>query len=139
MGGYSSYVSSLRCGFTDLLHEELTVPETGELPPIEVVLRDDLSALQLRLNAEKTSYANIAIIPDEYPQRTCHENERHGRSDDRRSLCSGNYKIFAFADTEDVDPNDPEELSRYAQKAVSVTLLPGKTTSLMLELIHTGE
>lgn len=55
------------------------------------------------------------------------------------SLAPGNYKIFAFADTEDVDSNDPEELSRFAQKAVSVTLLPGKTTSLVLELIHTGE
>ncbi len=54
-------------------------------------------------------------------------------------LAPGNYKIFAFADSEDVDPNDPEELSRYEKKATSVTLLPGKTTSLVLELIHTGE
>ena len=66
MGGYWSYVSSLRCGFTDLLHEELVVPESGQLPPIEVVLRDDLSMLQLRVNAEKNSYGNIAIIPDGY-------------------------------------------------------------------------
>jgi hypothetical protein len=140
MGGYSSYVSSLRCGFTDLLHEELTVPETGQLAPIDVVLRDDLSTLQLRLNAEKTSYGNIAIIPDENPPSEP-VRRMNVMSDQTTSapLAPGNYKIFAFADTEDIDPNDPEELSRYAQKAVSVTLLPGKTTSLVLELIHTGE
>jgi Carboxypeptidase regulatory-like domain len=140
MGGYSSYVSSLRCGFTDLLHEELTVPETGQLPPIEVVLRDDLSTLQLRLNAEKTSYGYIAITPDEHPpsEPVIRMNVMADQTTSA-SLAPGNYKIFAFADTEDVDSNDPDELSRFAQKAVSVTLLPGKTTSLVLELIHTGE
>jgi hypothetical protein len=140
MGGYSSYVSSLRCGFTDLLHEELMVPETGQLPPIEVVLRDDLSMLQLRVNAEKTSYVNIAIIPDEYPPNE--PGRRMNLMADQTtsaSLAPGNYKIFAFADTEDVDPNDLEELSRYAKKATAVTLLPGKTTSLVVELIHAGE
>ncbi len=140
MGGYSSYVSSLRCGFTDLLHEELMVPESGQLPPIEVVLRDDLSMLQLRVNAEKNSYGNIAIIPDGYPTGEPVRNMNvMADQTTSASLAPGNYKIFAFADSEDVDPNDPEELSRYEKKATSVTLLPGKTTSLVLELIHTGE
>ncbi|HET9790893.1 MAG TPA: carboxypeptidase-like regulatory domain-containing protein [Candidatus Angelobacter sp.] len=140
MGGYSSYVSSLRCGFTDLLHEELTVPETGQLPPIEVVLRDDLSILQLRLNAGKTSYGNITIIVDENPPSIpVRSMNLMGDQATTASLAPGNYKIFAFADTEDVDPIDPEELSRYAKKAISATLLPGKTTSLVVELIHTGE
>jgi hypothetical protein len=140
MGGYWSYVSSLRCGFTDLLHEELLVPESGQLPPIEVVLRDDLSMLQLRVNAEKNSYGNIAIIPDGYPTGEPVRNMNvMADQTTSASLAPGNYKIFAFADTEDVDPNDPEELSRYEKKAISATLLPGKTTSLVLELIHTGE
>jgi hypothetical protein len=54
-------------------------------------------------------------------------------------LAPGAYKIFAFADSEDIDFNNPEELALYEKKAASVNLLPGKTSTLMVELIHTGD
>ena len=135
-----AYISSLRCGFTDLLHEDLVVPESGQLAPIEVVLRDDMSMLQMSVNVARNTTGTIVILPDPFSandpvNRTNITSEATAYT----MLPPGAYKILAFAESEDIDFNDPEELARYENKAVSVNLLPGKTSTLMVELIHTGE
>lgn len=135
-----AYVSSLRCGFTDLLQEDLVVPESGQLPQIEAVLRDDLSMLQLSVNVAKNAFGTIVILPD--PFSADDQVNRTNISSDAKAytwLAPGAYKIFAFPDSEDIDFNDPEEIARYERKAASVNLMPGKTSSLMVELIRTGE
>jgi hypothetical protein len=135
-----AYISSLRCGFTDLLHEDLVVPENGQLPPIEAVLRDDLSMLQVSVNVARNTTGTVAILPD--PFSATDQVRRTNISTEATAyalLAPGAYKIFAFTDSEDIDFNDPEELLRYEKKAASVNLLPGKTSTLMVELIHTGE
>ena len=135
-----AYVSSLRCGFTDLLHEDLVVPESGQLPPIEAVLRDDMSMLQMSVNVAKNTGGTIAILPD--PLSAGDQVTRTNINSDTMAymwLAPGAYKIFAFADSEDIDFNDPEEIVRYEKKATPVNLMPGKTSNLMVELIRTGE
>jgi hypothetical protein len=135
-----AYVSSLRCGFTDLLHEDLVVPESGQLPPIEAVLRDDMSMLQMSVNVAKSTGGTIAILPD--PPSANDQVTRTNINPGAMAytwLAPGAYKIFAFADSEDIDFNDPEEIIRYEKKATPVTLMPGKTSNLMVELIRTGE
>lgn len=135
-----AYISSLRCGFTDLLHEDLVVPESGQLPPIEAVLRDDMSMLQVSVNVPRNTTGIIAILPDPFSARD--QVRRTNITSDAAGytlLAPGAYKVFAFADSEDIDLNDPEEIARYEKKAASVNLMPGKTSSLMVELIHTGE
>jgi hypothetical protein len=135
-----AYVSSLRSGFTDLLHEELVVPESGQLSPIEVILRDDLSMLQMSVNIARNAGGTIVILPDPFSAND-RVNSTNISSDSRAYtwLAPGAYKIFAFADSEDIDFNNPEELALYEKKAASVNLLPGKTSTLMVELIHTGD
>jgi protocatechuate 3,4-dioxygenase beta subunit len=135
-----AYVSSLRCGFTDLLHEDLVVPESGQLSPIEAVLRDDMSMLQMSVNIARNTTGIIAILPDPFsPSDQVIRTNVTSDATAYASLAPGAYKIFAFADSEEIDLNDPEEIVRYEKKAASVNLMPGKTSSLMVELIRTGE
>ncbi len=135
-----AYIASLRCGFTDLLHEDLVVPESGQLPPIEVVLRDDMSMLQMSVNVARNTTGTVVILPDPFSA-----NDPVSRMNITTeataytALPPGAYKIFAFDDSTDIDLDDPEEIARYQKKAASVNLLPGKTSTLMVELIRTGE
>jgi hypothetical protein len=145
MGGsfaYSTYVSSLRCGGADLLRDELLVPENGQLPAIEAVVRDDMATVHLLVNADKHTYATVAIFSDqELPQEMGQVRTMSFSADSMLNLPMppGDYKIFAFADSADIDTNDPEELSLYMKKAAAVTLSPGKTTNVVMDLIRTGE
>jgi hypothetical protein len=54
-------------------------------------------------------------------------------------LPPGDYKIFAFTDSADIDINDLEELLLYSKKAVAVTLAAGKTSNLVIDPISTGD
>jgi hypothetical protein len=138
MGSYSGYVASLRCGATDLLHEELVVPESGQLPPIEAVLRDDFGSLHLLVNADKKTFGMVTVLSD-IDEAVISAWAFSAESMLNVSLGPGNYKIFAFADSEDVDANDPEELVKYLKNATPVTVTAGSTSNVIVNLIHTGE
>lgn len=139
---YSTYVSSLRCGGADLLRDELLVPENGQLPPIEAVVRDDLATVHLLVNADKNTYGTVAISSDQELQQDMGQLRRMSFSADSMlnlPMPPGDYKIFAFADSADIDINDLEELSLYMKKAATVTLSPGKISNVVVDLIRTGE
>jgi hypothetical protein len=132
----------LRCGGADLLRDELIVPENGQLPAIEAVVRDDMATVHLLVNADKNTYATVTILSDqELPQEMGQARTMSLSSDSMLNLPMppGDYKIFAFADSADIDINDPEELSLYMKKAAAVTLSPGKTSNVVVDLIRTGE
>ncbi len=138
----ATYVSSLRCGSVDLLRDELLVPENGQLPAIEAVVRDDMATVHLLVNADKNTYATVAIFSDqELPQEMGQVRTMSLSADSMLYLPMppGDYKIFAFADSADIDTNDPEELSLYMKKAAAVTLSPGKISNVVVDLIRTGE
>jgi len=138
----SAYVASLRCGGLDLLYDELVVPENGQLPTIEAVVRDDMATIHLLVNADKKTYGMVAIFSDEELYMDVDQGRRMPFSADsmlNMSLPPGDYKIFAFADSADIDINDPEELSLYLKKAAAVTLSPGKISNLVVDPIRTGE
>ena len=140
--GNAAYVASLRCGGLDLLHDELVVPENGQLPTIEAVVRDDLATIHLLVNADKKTYGMVAIFSDEELYMDVDQGRRMPFSADsmlNMSLPPGDYRIFAFADSADIDINDPEELSLYLKKAAAVTLSPGKISNLVVDPIRTGE
>lgn len=138
----ATYVSSLRCGGADLLRDELVVPENGQLPAIEAVVQDDMATVHLLVNADKNTFGTVAILSDQELQQDMGQVRRMSFSADSMlnlPMPPGDYKIFAFADSADIDINDPEELSLYMKKAAAVTLSPGKISNVVVDLIRTGE
>lgn len=134
----ASYIASLSCGLTDLLREELVVPESGQLPAIEAVIRDDFGTLHLLVNAEPKTFGTVSLLSDsdEEPMN------RWSFSTDsmvNMPLAPGKYKVLAIADTEDIDPSDPEATARFFEHAATVTVVPGKAANLVVDLTHTGE
>jgi len=136
----ATYVSSLRCGGADLLRDELLVPENGQLPAIEAVVRDDMATIHLLMNADKNTYGTVVIVSDQELQQDMGQARRMSFSADSMlnlPMPPGDYKIFAFADSANIDINDPEELSLYMKKAAAVTLSPGKISNVVVDLIRT--
>jgi hypothetical protein len=138
MGGY---VQSLRSGNVDLLREVLTVPESGSVAPIEVVLRDDSGGLKVRVHAEKPGQtASIvvlidgAIFPIQQPLTGNTNSDVYFGF-----LPPGNYKVLAFDTLDGVDYGNPEVLAQYASKMGSVTVAPNGNASVAVDLIHVGD
>lgn len=137
---FGGYVQSARCGQLDLFREPLVVPESGSVPPIEVVLRDDAATLEIHLNAEKSTQQSLLVlfrdpINTEPQMRTV----MYGNEVQVAPLPPGAYRIFAFDTTDDVDYADPDTLSKYSSKAASITLSPNGRANALVDLIHIGE
>src|SRR5205823_12545297 len=65
------YVSSLRCGSEDLLHDDLTVSPVAALPPIEVTLRDDGAQLTVKVTENaQPAFAGVLLFSADYPKRS---------------------------------------------------------------------
>ena len=57
-------VVSARCGGIDLLKEELVVPENGDMPPIEVVLRDNYATAKINVHSDVRALDGwIVMVP----------------------------------------------------------------------------
>jgi hypothetical protein len=55
------------------------------------------------------------------------------------SLAPGDYLVFAFDHAEGVEYANPDVLQNYISQAAHVTLAPGQTAHVKLDLIRTGE
>jgi hypothetical protein len=134
------YVQSARCGTVDLLREELVVPPGVQLPPIEVVLRDDTAELTSKLpNIGGDSFGHLLIVPQFAPMHprvvpVYGQNEYQSPG-----LAPGDYKVFAFDSLDQVEYTSAETLSRYESHAATVSLSANGKASVTLELIRTGE
>jgi hypothetical protein len=116
----------------------------GTGPPIEVVLRTDCSKLNMQLPAgvlaesagempalfvyvvpEFDSIADIRDLtadPSDSPTLTAED------------LTPGAYRVFIFPTRQDLEYRNPAAMRRIADKGQPVTLSPGATTNLVLEL-----
>ena len=136
------YVAFLRCGGVDLLLDDLVVPDSGQIPTIEAVIRDDMATLHLLVNSDKNASGVIVVSPEEswhFDGEQVRRQTFTSNGMNTMQLAPGDYKIYAFADSADIDTNDPDEIALYAKNATAVTVLPGKITNLVLDLIRTGE
>jgi hypothetical protein len=142
---FGGYVQSVRSGNLDLLREELTVPEEGNVMPIEVVVRDDSAMLKVMLRAEKPGQqATVLVFPDGAllpAPNSVMSSIVNSPSDEFRfgPLAPGSYKVFAFDSVEGIDYADSEVLAKYAAKAASVTVPANGQSSVIVDVIHTGE
>jgi Carboxypeptidase regulatory-like domain len=136
---YRGYVQSVRSGGVDLLREELTVPEGGELQPIEVVLRDDPATLSIKVRTERAGQeAMIVVFAEGALLPTPNLMSKTGSEVHFGVVPPGSYRVFAFDADDRIDTN-PATLAKYAGKAARVTVSPNKESSITVDVIHVEE
>ncbi|HKF20981.1 MAG TPA: carboxypeptidase-like regulatory domain-containing protein [Candidatus Angelobacter sp.] len=139
---FGGYVQSVRSGSVDLLQESLAVAEGGTVMPIEVVLRDDSATLKVAVRTEKPGGSGaIVLYADGAPllPPTRWGTASVGSYSYLGGLAPGSYKVFAFDSLDGIDFARPDSLAKYASHAASVTLSPNHESSVIVDVIHTGD
>lgn len=136
---FGGYVESLRSGRQDLLREELTVGDGGNISAIEVVVRDDPAVLNVRLHNEIPGqpatvvvFAEGALIPASSLRGSTVTDSFSGQ------LAPGSYNVFAF-DSDNIDYGSPTALAKYAARAAHVTVSASHESSVTVDVIHVEE
>ena len=134
------YVQSARSGSVNLLHDLLVVPRNAGVEPIELVLRDDGGTVTGTVRADKPEFSAVLVAPEFAPMQPPRivTTDRSGHFS-VESLAPGNYRVFAFDSLEQVEYSNPQALRQYDFKAVRVSVVPGGSADLSLELIQAGE
>ena len=133
----SWYVQSATCGSTDLLRDELVVPAGAQLPPIEIVLRDDGATLTGAVETDGNPEKGVALlVPDRASAAQARVATAGPAGEFRFSrVAPGDYRVLAFDHINDVEYRDPEVLNGYLSRGVHVTLQANGQSSTAVELI----
>jgi len=143
------YVHAVTSGGKDLLQEDLIVGPGSSAQSLEVLLRDDSGSIagtvQSGADAERGTVllvpANSASQPAVQPVSlgSLFQPSPAGSVQFRfPGLAPGEYDLLAFDQVEGLEYANPEALQEYTGRAVHVSLHPGETKSVNLELIVRG-
>jgi hypothetical protein len=144
------YVQSAEYGQTNLLTDDLTV--LADAPPsvIQVALRNDVAILSGTVTPRSgaPAPATVVAIPERVPKASPKLGYYNPPADKNaepadgfmiNSLAPGDYLVFAFDHAEGVEYANPDVLQNYISQATHVTLAPGQTARVKLDLIRTEE
>jgi hypothetical protein len=122
------YLKSAMLGGRDMTREEVPIgPAAGQ---IEVVISDDSGAVEGVV--EDSARATIMVIQEgRSPRNLTTGPDGHFRI---ANLAPGDYRIYAWDDITQVEYADAEWMKRQGGRGQSVTVSPGQTASLKLEL-----
>jgi len=127
-------------GDTDLLRDPLVVAPGGT-SPIAVTLRDDPGTLAVTVRADNpdTPYA-LLLVADFAPLQPPRFGGGRGQHEMQiGSLPPGDYKVLALDRIDSLEYSKPEVLSQYLARATAVTVSPGMTARVSLDVIRTTE
>jgi hypothetical protein len=144
------YVQSAEYGQTNLLTDDLTI--LADAPPltIQVLLRNDVASLSGTVSPRSgvPAPATVVAIAERIPKaspKLGYYNPPADKSAEPadgfmiNSLAPGDYLVFAFDHSEGVEYANPDVLQNYISQAAHVTLVPGQTAHVKLDLIRTAE
>jgi hypothetical protein len=136
--GGNWYVQSAQCGATDLLHEQLTVTVGAQIPPIEVVIRDDGATLSGHVDTGRSENpATVVLIPEQDPWNEARiANTNPGGSFSVSNLAPGSYSVLAFDRGDELEYANPEVMEGYSAQATHVSLQPNGQSQIAVELTH---
>lgn len=136
------YVASAKSGSTNLLTDPLVVPESGRVDPIEVVVRDDGSSLNGKINGGSESGLVLAV-PEHSSRVRPFVSNFFGYSDARfyfPQLPPGEYALYAFNGEDAIEYSNPEAMERYSSKAKHIRVEPGdRNPQVTLDVIEVDE
>jgi len=133
------YLQSARCGSTDLLREPLVVPREGDVPPIELMLRDDGGAITGTVHGIK-SPAIVVAIPEKGSMQAPRQAflPAAGTQFNFTNMAPGDYRLFVFNTTAQFEYTNPQVLADYSSKGVHVTVSPRGRVEADVELMEIG-
>jgi hypothetical protein len=149
-GGW--YVESAQCGNANLLAEDLVITAGGGCS-MELSLRNDPGTLSLELKypdeAAATAGSGAALLvpthggtPRIVPYYVRTTKSPQGFSaagtSSSSSVAPGEYTVYAFDDINAVEYLNPEAMRPYASQGVPVTISPGETAKVKVQIIQTG-
>lgn len=128
-------VASVTSGTTDLLKEDLVVPAGGAIEPIEVVVRDDCARVGGTVTKDSRPVTGrVLLLPEEAVRRGVATVANSDGLFQIFGLVPGKYLAVALEDGDDLEPDDPDTLTRVKSLATAVELEPSGSASLKLEL-----
>ncbi|MGB6158684.1 MAG: carboxypeptidase-like regulatory domain-containing protein [Acidobacteriaceae bacterium] len=146
-----AYISSITSGGVDLGSNPLVVIPGSPPPPIEVTLRNDAGAISGQIVSQNPneSAPGSSTAPGELPQSWIYAiplfstaarvPEGSVESNGQFSipmLAPGSYRVVACDSQQDIDFHSPEGLAVWAGKGQTVTVDPGGTASVELNILH---
>ena len=141
INSYGAYVKSATSGSTDLLHDDLLVPEDGVVAPLEIVLGNDGGEIAGSLKLpEQVSSATVLLVPEtgsptEIKTRVIESTGQFQFEQVR----PGNYVLLAFDHFEDLEYRNPDVLDNYLSSGTRVSVPPGQSITASPELILMGK
>lgn len=141
-----AYVSSITMGGLDLAANPVVVSPGSSLAPIEVTLRDDPGSIAGQVNLRDQAAPGSAgeqqqiwiyaiplfpsagdvqnLMPSDTGQFTFYH------------VAPGSWRVVACDSEQDIDSHSPEGLAVWAGKGQTVTVDPGGTANVQLDVIH---
>jgi hypothetical protein len=137
------YVASITAGGTDLSHEPLVVGPGGTSAPIDIVLRNDTATLSVRLKDgpaitdDASPRAFIYLLPQFDLASVIPESGPLSQTSQIANLQPGTYRVIALDQAFDLEYRNPKALEPYAGKGQTITLEPGGTANVDLDVVPT--
>jgi len=137
-------VDSFSAGGVNLAREPLNVPLGASPPPMELTLRDDCAKLALTLPPMLAAFLpgdepfyTVYVVPDfdttaDIPPMTVHPSSGATLTVD--GLTPGSYHVYIFDRPVRLEYRNPAVLAALPTPGQQVTLSPGATANLILEI-----
>ena len=134
------YVQSATSGTTNLLESDLTVPAGVSPQPIEITLRDDGASLSGMVSSDNPTFnATVLAFSEHLSVPPIIQSTQSSGAFQLPFLPPGEYKILAVDHPELLEYRNPEVMRQYLSEVREVSLSPGQTAKIELDLVKVGE
>ncbi len=145
-----TYISSITSGGTDLGSNPLIIIPGSDSPPIEVTLRNDAGTISGQIAGQTATTPDTPGASGELPRVWIYAiplfstagNLPEGSTQSAGqftipNLAPGSYRVVACDSPQEIDFHSTEALAAWAGKGQTITVDPGGTASVELEILHT--
>lgn len=130
------YVASAQCGSVDVFREDLAVTAGAQLPPLEIVLRDDGATLLARVtSAGRPAQGVVLLVPERSRDALRPISASGGSGAQISGLAPGDYNVLALSRIDGLEYTNPDVLGPYLSRAQHVVLEPNQNLEITVELI----
>lgn len=129
------WVKSARSGGVDLLADDLTVPASGTVSPIEIALRDDAGSVRGTVTPADRSQVAIVLLVQSHGERNLIQTM--GSLDGNfifSAVAPGDYAVVAFHNSDQIEYENPAVLDAYLSSAPHVTVQANGTASVSVSV-----
>lgn len=129
------WVKSARSGSLDLLTDDLTVPASGAVSPIEITLRDDAGSVRGTVSPVDRSQVAIVLLVQARGERNL--IQMSGSPDGNfnfPSVAPGDYAVVALRNSDQIEYENPEVLDLYLSNAPHVSVQANSAASVTVSV-----